>query len=81
MRDPARINEVLEALRAAWQLDPDLRLGQLIVNAARPASPCPEVFFVKAQGLPTGKSLVEDDKLAEGLSRYVKARRSAQSKP
>jgi uncharacterized protein YihD (DUF1040 family) len=69
MRDPARINEVLETLRAAWQLDPDLRLGQLIVNAVRPSSPCPEVFYV------------EDDKLAEGLARYVKARRSAQSKP
>lgn len=68
MRDPARINEVLEALRVAWQLDPDLRLGQLIVNVVRPTSPCPDVFYV------------EDDKLAEGLVRYVMAERSTQPK-
>jgi len=44
MRDPARIDDVLAALRAAWVASPDLRLGQLIVNAIRPANPCPDVF-------------------------------------
>lgn len=33
-RDPNRIPKVLEALSAVWQKDPDLRLGQLILNAA-----------------------------------------------
>lgn len=69
MRDPARINEVLAVLRVAWQLDPDLRLGQLIVNAVRPSSPCPDVFYV------------EDDKLAESLAHDAMAKRLAQPKP
>jgi hypothetical protein len=35
MRDPARIDRITEHLRAAWHANPDLRLGQLIVNAQR----------------------------------------------
>ena len=66
MRDPARINEVLAILRAAWQLDPALRLSQLIVNAVRPSSLCPDVFHV------------EDDKLAESLAHDAMAKRLAQ---
>lgn len=58
MRDPARIDVVLAALRAAWVESPDLRLGQLIVNAIRPSNPCPEVFHA------------EDDALLRGLSTY-----------
>lgn len=30
MRDPKRINETLEKLRVLWELNPDLRLMQLI---------------------------------------------------
>ncbi len=33
MRDPARIDVLIELLRQAWQQNPDLRLGQLIVNS------------------------------------------------
>jgi hypothetical protein len=44
MRDPARIDDILAALRAAWIEAPDLRLGQLIVNVVRPKTPCPDVF-------------------------------------
>lgn len=44
----------------------DLRLGQLLINAVRPPSPCPELFYA------------EDDKLIEGLARYMAARQSAQ---
>lgn len=32
MRDPARIEKIIGALRTLWQLNPDLRLGQLIIN-------------------------------------------------
>lgn len=32
MRDPARIDRMIELLRAAWHASPDLRLGQLIAN-------------------------------------------------
>lgn len=35
MRDPGRIKRVLAALRAVWEENPDMRLGQLICNAVR----------------------------------------------
>jgi len=38
---------------------PDLRLGQLIVNAVRPSDPCPEIFYI------------EDDGLLKGLNGYL----------
>jgi len=34
MRNPDRIDSVLAAIKHAWVLQPDLRLGQLIVNMA-----------------------------------------------
>lgn len=59
MRDPARINEVLELLREIWTLEPDLRLGQLIYNAARISEP--DLSDV---------ALIEDTSLFKGLARY-----------
>ncbi|WP_323143322.1 hypothetical protein [Massilia phyllosphaerae] len=59
MRDPARINEVLELLREIWTIEPDLRLGQLIYNAARISEP----------GLSDVAS-IEDTSLCKGLARY-----------
>jgi hypothetical protein len=47
MRDPARIDQILELLRQVWIHSPDLRLGQLIVNAVRPREPSPEVFSIE----------------------------------
>ena len=32
MRDPARIDRLVELLRAVWNAHPDWRLGQLIMN-------------------------------------------------
>lgn len=32
MRDPERIDKIIELLRERWKLDPDWRLGQLIHN-------------------------------------------------
>ncbi len=58
MRDPKRIDEMLSVLRSIWELSPDLRLGQLIVNASRPNEPCPQIFYI------------EDDKLLNGLVSY-----------
>lgn len=34
MRDPKRIESVLNQLREVWEKVPDWRLGQIIVNAA-----------------------------------------------
>ena len=47
MRDPNRIDRILATLRTEWVMSPDLRLGQLIVNAIRPSRPCPQVFFTE----------------------------------
>lgn len=46
-QDPARIEQVLAALQKVWEEFPDLRLGQLLVNAIRPSQPCPELFSVE----------------------------------
>jgi hypothetical protein len=51
MRDPQRIDGVLAAIKEAWRLNPDLRLGQLIINTVRPAEPCPEVFYIEDEQL------------------------------
>lgn len=58
MRDPDRIDRILELLRAAWKRNPDQRLGQLVLNACRGEPRWPDVFNV------------EDDKLEAGLRRY-----------
>jgi uncharacterized protein YihD (DUF1040 family) len=60
VRDPKRIETVLSILRAIWLKNPDLRLGQIVVTAARPEQPCPEVFSI------------EDEVLLQGLSEYAK---------
>ena len=44
MRDPARIEQIIEKIWILWQAHPDLRLGQLLVNLIRPSEPCPQVF-------------------------------------
>lgn len=47
MRDPKRIESVLDQIREIWEQVPDWRLGQLIVNAVKPGEPCPEVFYIE----------------------------------
>lgn len=32
MRDPERINRILNKIRTAWSVRPDMRLGQLLIN-------------------------------------------------
>jgi uncharacterized protein YihD (DUF1040 family) len=38
MRDPDRIDEIVEQLRMTWKAAPDMRLGQLIINASESAT-------------------------------------------
>jgi hypothetical protein len=59
MRDPKRIEIIIEQLRAVWLLEPDLRLGQLVFNASRLSEQDQEIFHI------------EDDRLAAGLSKYL----------
>lgn len=65
MRDPQRIPELCELLQRAWTLEPDMRLGQLVVNAVRPSSPCPGVFYA------------EDGHTRRGLRQLIARRRGA----
>lgn len=60
MRDPARIDEMVELLRQVWHLEPDLRLGQLVYNAAR-------MRDVELQDVFS----IEDASLRKGLARYL----------
>lgn len=39
MRDPARIDRMIEKLRALWHAHPDQRIGQLVVNLTRGGEP------------------------------------------
>lgn len=60
MRDPARIEEMLGLVRRIWQREPDLRLGQLVYNAARMREPTLQDLFS-----------IEDGNLRKGLVRYL----------
>lgn len=59
MRDPARINRIVEKLRAFWLAHPDFRLTQLIDSAAHTGSDksVSDVYFV------------EDDATERGLDK------------
>lgn len=50
-RDAERIDRVLETLETVWKKHPDLRLCQLLVNAAPLSGPCPELFYIEDQTL------------------------------
>lgn len=54
MRDPGRIKGTLAALRAVWEENPDMRLGQLICNAVRE-----DMLYY-----------IEDDTLVKALEKY-----------
>jgi len=57
VRDPKRINIVLDVIRGIWNKYPDLRLTQLIINAVHPIE---DPFYI------------EDDILIEKLKKYPK---------
>jgi hypothetical protein len=59
VRDLSRIESVLSGLREVWSQHPDLRLGQLVVIASRPKTPCPDIFYL------------EDEALIDGLRAYA----------
>ena len=64
MRDIERIPKILAQLETIWKADPDLRLGQLIMNLAKPSTPCPDVFYL------------EDDTLLERIAAFDQRRPS-----
>jgi len=63
MRKPERIDPIIERLRSLWHTNPDLRLGQIIVNAFGTADPFyveDELFILSLEianlGVPMRKS-------------------------
>ena len=66
IRDPNRIDAMLELIRKLWTQSPDLRLGQIVVGAVAPQEPCPEVFYI------------EDTELYSRLERYYQRVTAAQ---
>lgn len=50
MRDPNRIDEVLEALREYWIAHPEMRLGQILVNLVG-AKFTADIFYVEDETL------------------------------
>ncbi len=51
MRDPNRIDYILDQLREQWRRHPDYRLGQLIYCAVAPKDPCPEISGIEDEVL------------------------------
>ena len=58
-RDNNAIDYTVGLLGELWKQQPELRLGQLILNAVRPAEPCPEIFTI------------EDEQLLRKLSAFL----------
>lgn len=57
MRDFRRIGRILTKVRQVWEIHPDLRLTQLIMNALK---------------MNEDPYYVEDDKLEKALDEYIK---------
>lgn len=64
MRDPARIPQILEALRIEWSCHPDLRFCQLVHNITHHESPVGIVY--------RDIHSVEDTEFASSLESYRK---------
>lgn len=47
MRDPNRIKTVLEVVEHYWEQNPDMRLGQLLLNVARD----PALYYMEDEDL------------------------------
>ena len=64
MRDPKRIDEMLEAISEVWKEHPDLRLGQLIMISLGSHKPMPtkEYFEMikKKTGVPISTQILLD---------------------
>ena len=61
MRDSARIDVVLERLRAFWKANADWPLGQIVFNACDAVAPGVDVFFP------------EDDEFLRGLDHLMQS--------
>ena len=67
MRDPKRIDRVLELLREAWHLDTDFRLTQLVMVVSNKPDDLGALWHV------------EDDTMEKRLQAFIKGRRAFKS--
>lgn len=54
MRNPERIDPIIENLRALWKDVPDVRLGQLLINVIALCPGNPDPFYVEDDVLDLG---------------------------
>jgi len=54
MRDPARIDQIVELVRALWRKYPDWRFAQLVLNAHAAAREAGEAYFAEDNVLERG---------------------------
>jgi hypothetical protein len=83
MRDPERIPRMLQMLEVLWLAYPDLRLGQIIVNAMRPHDDH-SVFYVEDDVIERGIDAMTDYHVKRALSRAAEKeaeRQAARRKP
>lgn len=66
MRDPARIPVILAKVQEIWEAHPDMRLGQLLINVARPKDD--HLFYL------------EDDVLLDDLEEWMETSKDWQSR-
>lgn len=65
-RDPWRIERIVALLASYWRRNPDLRLGQIVVNALGVNSP--EVFYA------------EDDEVERGIRAAIASNTSKEGR-
>lgn len=60
MRNPGRIDVMLERLRDVWERNPDLRLGQIVCNAGQYGLTMP-IYHVEDEELMTAIESVHEN--------------------
>lgn len=63
MKDPKRINKIIDILKSYWNSHPDLRLGQILSNIASSCGEGIDTFYL------------EDDVLKEKLITLLKGKK------
>ncbi len=46
-KEPNIEEDMLQAIMDAWAENPNLRLGQLLMNVVSPKEPCPGIFYIE----------------------------------
>ena len=71
MRDPARINKLLELIKQYWHEHPDLRIGQVLFSLTYPCTT--DIFYVEDDMFikTLEKKLEENDEKLSNMQRHL----------